>query len=141
LSSAQKARETFRFSVRVYYEDTDAAGVVYYANYLKFMERARTEWLSSLGFEVADLERVFGIVFVVQRVDIEYRRPARLGEALEATLTLIELHRARMVATQDVSRGDVVFTTARVTLACLDRSTWRPMRIPATVHGRLESLL
>jgi acyl-CoA thioester hydrolase len=141
LSSAQKGRETFRFPVRVYYEDTDAAGVVYYANYLKFMERARTEWLSSLGFELADLERLVGIVFVVHRVEIEYRRPARLGEALDATLTLIELHRARMVAMQDVSRDDVVFTTARVTLACLDRSTWRPVRIPANVHGRLEGLL
>jgi acyl-CoA thioester hydrolase len=141
LSSAQQARETFRFPVRVYYEDTDAAGVVYYANYLKYMERARTEWLSSLGFELADLERLFGIVFVVHHVEIQYRRPARLGEELDATLALIELHRARMVAMQDVLRGDIVFTSARVTLACLDRSNWRPMRIPTTLHGRLESLL
>jgi acyl-CoA thioester hydrolase len=141
LSSAQKARETFRFPVRVYYEDTDAAGVVYYANYLKYMERARTEWLSSLGFELADLERLFGIVFVVHHVEIEYRRPARLGDELDATLTLIELHQARVVAKQDVLRGDAVFTSARVRLACLDRSNWRPIRIPATLHGRLESLL
>ena len=131
----------FRFPVRVYYEDTDAAGVVYYANYLKFMERARTEWLSSLGFGIADLERLFGIVFVVHHVEIEYRRPARLGEALDATLTLIELHRARMVAGQDVSCDEVLLTRARVTLACLDRSNWRPKRIPATLHGRLELLL
>jgi acyl-CoA thioester hydrolase len=141
LSSAQKAGETFLFPVRVYYEDTDAAGVVYYANYLKYMERARTEWLSSLGFELADLERLFGIVFVVHHVEIEYRRPARLGDELDATLTLIELHRARMVAMQDVLRGDAVFTSARVRLVCLDRSNWRPIRIPATLHGRLESLL
>jgi acyl-CoA thioester hydrolase len=141
LSSAQKARETFRFPVRVYYEDTDAAGVVYYANYLKYMERARTEWLSSLGFELADLECLFGIVFVVHRVEIAYRRPARLGEKLDATLTLVELHRARMVVVQDVLRDDVVFTRAHVTLACLARANWRPMRIPAALYGRLESLV
>jgi len=141
LSSGQKAREPFRFPVRVYYEDTDAAGVVYYANYLKYMERARTEWLSSLGFELADLERLFGIVFVVHHVEIAYRRPARLGEEVDATLTLVELHRARMVVVQNVARDDIVLTSARVTLACLDRSNWRPMRIPAALHGRLESLL
>ena len=141
MSSARKARETFRFSIRVYYEDTDAAGVVYYANYLKYMERARTEWLSSLGFRLADLEHLFGIVFVVHHVEIAYRRPARLGEELDATLTLIELHRARMVVVQEVLRDALVFTSARVTLACLDRSNWRPMRIPTALHGRLESLL
>jgi acyl-CoA thioester hydrolase len=141
LNSAPRARETFRFPVRVYYEDTDAAGVVYYANYLKYMERARTEWLSSLGFALAGLERLFGIVFVVHHVEIEYRRPARLGDELDATLTLIELRRARMVALQEVLCDETVLTCARVTLACLARSTWRPMRIPAALHGRLESLL
>jgi acyl-CoA thioester hydrolase len=141
LSSAQQARESFRFPVRVYYEDTDAAGVVYYANYLKFMERARTEWLSSLGFELGDLERLSGVAFVVHHVEIAYRRPARLGETLDATLTLIELHRARMVAVQDVLCGETVLTRARVTLACLTRASWRPARIPAALHARLESLL
>ena len=130
---------TFRFPVRVYYEDTDAAGVVYYANYLKFMERARTEWLAALGFELAGLEASFGIVFVVQRADIEYRLPARLGDRLETTLTLIELGRARMVALQQVLRGQSLLTTARMTLACVDRATFRPARIPAPLHRRLEN--
>ena len=134
-------RQTFRFPIRVYYEDTDAAGVVYYANYLKFMERARTEWLSSPGFDVAGLERLEGIVFVVHRVEIDFRLPARLGERLDATLTLSELHRVRMVAVQDVRRDDQVLTHACVTLACLDRENFRPARIPSAVHSRLEDLL
>ena len=134
-------RETFRLPIRVYYEDTDAAGIVYYANYLKFMERARTEWLSSLGFELSALERVENIVFVVHRVEIDYHLPARLGERLDATLTLVELDGARMVVAQDVAREDRVLTRARVLLACLDRTHRRPTRIPATLRERLGSLL
>jgi acyl-CoA thioester hydrolase len=133
--------ETFRLAVRVYYEDTDAAGVVYYANYLKYMERTRTEWLSSLGFDVASFERLQGVVFVVHRVEIDYRLPARLGDRVEATLTLVELTRARMVVRQDVLRDGAVLTAARITLACLDRATFRPTRIPAAVYGRLEGLV
>ena len=133
-------REPFRLPIRVYYEDTDAAGIVYYANYLKYMERARTEWLASVGYELSALERVEGIVFVVHRVEIDYRIPAKLGEKLDATLTLVELHRARMIVTQDVVRGDDMLTHARVTLACLDRATWRPARIPAALHERLGHL-
>jgi tol-pal system-associated acyl-CoA thioesterase len=133
-------RETFRFPLRVYSEDTDAAGVVYYANYLKFMERARTEWLASLGFELSALERVEGVVFVVHRVEIDYRIPAKLGDRLDATLTLDLLQRARMAITQDVARGDEVLTHARVALACLDRGTWRPKRIPAALQQRLGTL-
>src|SRR4030095_16789172 len=89
-----RARETFRFPVRVYYEDTDAAGVVYYANYLKFMERARTEWLSALGFDLAAIEREHGIVFVVHRVEVDFRAPAQLSDRLDVTMTLTELGRA-----------------------------------------------
>jgi acyl-CoA thioester hydrolase len=131
---------TFRFPVRVYYEDTDAAGVVYYANYLKFMERARTEWLSLLGFDLAVIERLHGIVFVVHRVEIDFRRPAQLSDRLDVTLTLVELSRARLVADQAVRRDGEILTQARVTLACLDRSNWRPARIPAPLSARMEAL-
>ena len=137
-TGASADREPFRFPFRVYYEDTDAGGVVYYANYLRFMERARTEWLGSLGVELSELERAHGVVFVVSRMEIDYLSPARLGERLHATLRLIELGRARMVAVQDVRRGDSILARARVTLACIDRSNWRPARIPAVLHGRLE---
>jgi len=133
--------EPFRFPLTVYYEDTDAAGVVYYANYLKFMERARTEWLGSLGFGVAEFEAAHGVVFVVHRMEIEYRLPARLSDRLEATLELAELGRARMVALQQVTRGTSVLAQARVTLACVERASWRPARIPAVLHGRLEKTI
>jgi acyl-CoA thioester hydrolase len=135
------ARETFRFPVRVYYEDTDAAGVVYYANYLRFMERARTEWLGALGFELAAVERDHGVVFVVHRMEIDFRSPARLSDRLDVTLAVVELGRARLVADQTVRRGADTLTQARVTLACLDRSTFRPARIPAPLAARMEALL
>jgi acyl-CoA thioester hydrolase len=136
-----RTAKTFRFPLRVYYEDTDAAGVVYYANYLKFMERARTEWLSSLGFDLAVIERAHGIVFVVHRVEIEFHKPAQLSDRLDVTLSLVELGRARLVADQAVDRAAETLTEARVTLACLDPSTWRPARIPAPVRARMEALL
>jgi acyl-CoA thioester hydrolase len=78
--------EPFRWPVRVYYEDTDAGGIVYYANYLKFLERARTEWLSAIGFPPAVLEREHDALFVVHRLAVDYRQPARLGELLDVTL-------------------------------------------------------
>jgi acyl-CoA thioester hydrolase len=133
--------QTFRFPVRVYYEDTDAAGVVYYANYLKFMERARTEWLSSLGFDLAAVEREHGVVFVVHRVEIDFRLPAQLSDRLDVTLSLVDLGRARLTADQAVERGNKTLTQARVTLACLGPANWRPARIPAPLHARMEALL
>jgi acyl-CoA thioester hydrolase len=133
-----ETRGAFRFPVRVYYEDTDAGGVVYYANYLKFMERARTEWLRSLGFDLNVVEREHGVVFVVHRVEIDFRRPAQLSDQLDVTLTLVSLGRARLVADQAVRRGADTLTQARVTLACLDPSSWRPARIPAPLYVRME---
>jgi tol-pal system-associated acyl-CoA thioesterase len=140
LKNAANTRETFRLPIRVYYEDTDAAGVVYYANYLRFMERTRTEWLGSLGFDLATFESTHGVAFVVHRVEIDYRRPARLGDRLDATLALVELHRARMVALQQVWRGADMLTDALVAVACIDRATFRPSRIPLALHSRLETL-
>jgi len=136
-----KARETFRFPVRVYYEDTDEAGVVYYANYLKFMERARTEWLSALGFDLAAIEREHRIVFVVHHVEVDFRLPAQLSDRLDVTMTLTELGRARMHADQDIHRGDEILTRAHVALACINPSTRRPARIPAPLFARMETML
>ncbi len=129
--------QTFRLAVRVYYEDTDAAGVVYYANYLRFMERARTEWLSSLGMEIDVLAREHGVAFVVHRLDIEYLRPARLGERLDVGVVLVEGGRSRLSLTQEITRDDATVTRARVSLACLDHRAWRPARIPAALLERL----
>ncbi len=129
----------FRWPVRVYYEDTDAGGVVYYANYLKFLERARTEWLASLGFTLTALQRDHGALFVVHRLDISYRQPARLYDALEVTLALATLGRSRLAAIQDVLRGGEQLVDARVTLACLDPVSWRPTRIPSPVAAKIDS--
>jgi acyl-CoA thioester hydrolase len=136
--TAPAPHATFHFPVRVYYEDTDMAGVVYYANYLRFLERARTEWLAGLGFELAAVEREHGITFVVHHVDIRYHQPARLGDRLDVTATLEQLGRARMLMQQDVRRGPDTLVEARVTLACLDRVHWRPARIPAPLAERME---
>ena len=132
-------RELFRWSVRVYYEDTDAGGVVYYANYLKFLERARTEWLDSLGFSPITLERDHNAVFVVHRLEIEYRRPARLGDLLDVKLSLAERGRCRLVALQDATLGKTLLVTARVTLACIDRRNWRPLRLPPLLAATLNA--
>jgi acyl-CoA thioester hydrolase len=137
----RRSPQTFRCPVRVYYEDTDAAGIVYYANYLRFMERARTEWLSALGFELVAVERADRVVFVVHRLEMEFRRPAQLSDRLDVTVTLAELGRARMIVFQDVRRGEDVLTHARVALACLDRTDFRPTRIPAPLHARMETQL
>ena len=128
----------FRFGVRVYYEDTDAAGVVYYANYLKFMERARTEWLAAKGFPLAAFEREHGVVFVVHRCEIDFRRPARLNDDLVVTVEALHRGASRLLARQEVRRGDEILTTARVTLACVDATRWRPVRIPAALAATLE---
>ena len=136
---ADGSRETFALAVRVYYEDTDAAGVVYYANYLRYMERARTEWLAALGIGLAQLEREHRVAFAVHRVDIEYLRPARLGDRLLADVELLEHGRSRLVLNQRVMRNDEPLTRARVTLACLDPAQWRPARIPGVLLERLPS--
>ena len=131
--------QPFRFQVRVYYEDTDAAGVVYYANYLKFMERARTEWMAALGFPLAAFEREHGVVFVVHRCEIDFRLPARLNDDLVVTVEGVQRGASRLVARQDVRRGDNLLTEARVTLACIDATRWRPVRMPAALVQRLEN--
>jgi acyl-CoA thioester hydrolase len=132
--------QPFHWPVRVYYEDTDAAGIVYYANYLKFLERARTEWLTALGFELTALASDHHAVFVVHRLEIEYRQPARLGDTLEVTMTPVERGRSKLVAAQDVLRDGELLVRARVTLALIDRRTWRLMRMPAPLQACLETV-
>ncbi len=133
-------KQPFSFPVRVYYEDTDAAGVVYYANYLKFMERARTEWLAALGFPLAAFEREHRVAFVVHRAEIDFRAPARLNDTLAVTVEVVDRGAARLIARQHVLRDGVLLTAARVTLACVDTSRWRPTRMPEPLMQRLETL-
>lgn len=128
---------SYALAVRVYYEDTDAAGVVYYANYLKFIERARTEWLRSIGIELDAIERCHGVVFPVRSLEARYDRPARLGERLDVTVRPESVKRAAMTVQQEVERsGDQLFS-CRVRLACVDSETFRPKPIPASMRDQI----
>jgi acyl-CoA thioester hydrolase len=125
----------FQFSARVYWEDTDAGGVVYYANYLKFMERARSEWLRSLGFGQVALREELGVVFVVRAVEIDYLAPARLDDVLVIDTLLNDTTRTCLTVTQQI-RTDNRLAIARVRLVCLaaasvEAGCFKPARIPA----------
>lgn len=126
------ATKEFIWPVRVYYEDTDAGGVVYYANYLKFMERARTEWLRNLGYEQDELLQQ-GIVFAVRHVEIDYLGPARFNDALEVKSSLSEVGRVGVTFKQSIHRIDTPTTDlsrASIKVACLDAAGFRPRAIP-----------
>lgn len=124
-----------RFGIRVYYEDTDLAGIVYYANYLKYIERARSEMLRYLDFDQRKLKAETGHVFAVRRVEADYVKPAFFDDLLEVRSHLVHLTRARVVCLQEVYRGEDLLFSAKVTIACLD-SRGRPSRLPdALVHA------
>lgn len=132
----------FVFPARVYYEDTDAAGVVYYANYLKFFERCRTEWIRSLGFGQAELASAHGLAFMVRKVTADYLRPARLDDDLRVGLRVASLGRARVVLSQWVARpcsggAEDVLVQGTVELACVSTRTLRPVAIPPFLHTLL----
>jgi acyl-CoA thioester hydrolase len=127
----------FVYQVRVYWEDTDAGGVVYYANYLKFMERARTEWLRDLGFEQAALRDTHGVVFVVRRVEIDYLAPARLDDLLTLTTHLAVGTRTCLTVTQEIN-ADNLLTRARVQLVCVDAIRFKPVKIPTPLLEKLS---
>jgi acyl-CoA thioester hydrolase len=123
----------FHWPVRVYWEDTDAGGVVYYANYLKFMERARSEWLRSQGFEQDELRDEAGVVFVVRRVEIDYLSPARFNEQLDVSVSLHEMGRVSLRVRQELMRGSNCLARADVTLACVDAIRFKPVKMPASL--------
>ncbi|MES2815449.1 MAG: tol-pal system-associated acyl-CoA thioesterase [Pseudomonadota bacterium] len=131
---------THTHAVRVYYEDTDLAGIVYYANYLKFIERARTEWVTALGVDQIALKARDGIVFAVRRVEADYLRPARFGDDLVVETRLQTLGGARIVLEQVVLRGDERLFASVVTLVCLG-DDGHAARIPAGVRARLSGPL
>jgi acyl-CoA thioester hydrolase len=128
-----------RFTCRVYYEDTDLAGIVYYANYLKFIERGRTEALRELGIHQTELRDRTGIVFAVRRVAVDYLRPARFEDQLVVTTTLLALGGASLDLAQDVLRDDTLLARCRVTIAALG-AAGRPARLPAAIRDRLRGL-
>jgi acyl-CoA thioester hydrolase len=124
---------THQFSLRVYYEDTDLAGIVYYANYLKFIERARTEYVRGLGIDQTALKRDEGLVFAVRRVEADYLAPAKFDDELVVLTTLDAVTGARIVMKQEVTRAGTVLFSALVTLVCLTE-TGHAARLPANIR-------
>jgi acyl-CoA thioester hydrolase len=130
---------THRFPVRVYYEDTDLAGIVYYANYLKFIERARTEWVRGLGVDQGRLRAEAGIVFAVRRVEADYLSPARFDDLLEVETEVLGTTAARVVLSQRVLREGTLLFASRVTIVALTE-TGRPARLPAEFRRALDGM-
>jgi acyl-CoA thioester hydrolase len=131
----------YSFPVRVYFENTDAGGVVYHAEYLKFLERARTEWLRHLGFDHQALARVHRVVFVVTAAAVEFVKPARLDDTLAVSVHLDSLGKVRCVFSQEIRRDDEVLVRARVTVACVQGESFKPAEIPDPLRRKMEASL
>lgn len=128
---------THSFPVRVYYEDTDLAGIVYYANYLRYIERARTEWVRGLGVDQVALKRDEGVVFAVRHLEADYLAPARFDDALTVETRLVSVSGARIVLGQDVRRAGEPLFAATVTLVALNEAG-QPTRLPANIRQNLH---
>ena len=127
---------THTFSLRVYYEDTDLAGIVYYANYLRFIERARTEWVRAVGVDQTMLREEQGIVFAVRRVEADYISPAKFDDLLQVDTRLIKVSGVRIELAQDVTRDGTTLFASKVTLVALT-DQGKPARLPADVRQAL----
>jgi acyl-CoA thioester hydrolase len=130
---------TYSFPVRVYYENTDAGGVVYHGEYLKFLERARTEWLRHLGFDHQALGRNHRVVFVVSSMAIDFVKPARLDDMVAVSVQLESLGKVRCIFVQEIKREDEVLVKARVTVACLTVDAFKPVEIPEPLKRKMEA--
>lgn len=121
----------FNWQVRVYYEDTDAGGVVFYANYLRFMERARTEWLRLVGFEHEQLINDHNLIFAVKNVSIDYKKPGRLDDLLTVTSTILQHRGASITFHQEIkNENDELLTQAEIKVACINASTLKASPMP-----------
>jgi acyl-CoA thioester hydrolase len=129
----------FVWPVRVYWEDTDAGGIVYYANYLKFMERARTEWLRAIGVDQVQLKDAHALMFVVVDVEAHYRKPARYGDQLQVTCKVSETSRASITLDQEVFRDAELLLDGRVRAACLDAQSYRPRPLPQLLWKQINA--
>lgn len=130
---------THTHPLRVYYEDTDAGGIVYHANYLKFCERARSEWVRGLGIDQRALKAEQGLIIVVRRMEVDFLRPALYDDALTVTTQLLALGGARIDLAQSVLRGTDTLFTAAVTLVCVGPDG-RALRLPAPLRAALQAL-
>ena len=131
--------DIFSWPIRVYHEDTDSGGVVYYANYLRYMERARTEWLRAHGFEQDLLRRDYNLQFVVVHVSVDYLQPARFNDLLTVQVNPVQTGRVSMTLAQHVLRGEqTLLCRGEVRIACVDCDTLRPRAMPADMGQRLH---
>ena len=138
--SALEAPDAFRHPMRVYWEDTDAGGVVFYANYLKFFERARTEWLRSLGFSQQQMLQHDGVMFVVTDTTLRYRRAARLDDMLQVSARVLQAGRASLRITQQAWRADELLAEGEIRIGCVaagEQHDFRPCRIPTAILEKL----
>lgn len=132
-----KHPHVFTLPVRVYFQDTDAGGVVYHANYLNFWERARAEWLRTFGYSNAGLMKELGVVFVVRSMKIDYLKPAVLDDALEATVEVKEIGRSRLTLLQTLMRGEEVLSEAEVHLVCVSVAAFKPVSVPEVLRKHM----
>lgn len=131
--------KTVSIPVRVYYEDTDAAGIVYYANYLRFIERGRTEFLRALGHDQNQLMKE-GVAFAVRSLSADYLKPARLDDLLTVETAIATLGRAQLTFGQRILRGEELLLDAKIRIACIDPSAGRPIPIPRPIHAQMTAL-
>jgi acyl-CoA thioester hydrolase len=137
---ANEMPSVFDWTVRVYYEDTDAGGIVFYANYLKFFERARTEWLRAAGIGQHELLDQQGMAFVVKSASIDYIAPARLDDEIKLTTSIEKLGRASVQFFQQAWRGEQLLATANVKVGCVDAATMRPCPLPDAVAAKMHAV-
>jgi acyl-CoA thioester hydrolase len=128
----------FIWPIRVYWEDTDAGGVVYHASYLRFLERARSEWLRSLGFAQDAMREGEGVVFVVRAMRLEFLRPAKLDDELRVEVALRERRRASMTMMQVIRRGETPLLEAEVKVACVAAADFRPRAVPGALAALMD---
>jgi acyl-CoA thioester hydrolase len=126
----------FSMPIRVYFQDTDAGGVVYHANYVNFMERARTEWMRTFGYSNAGMMKELGRVFVVRSVKLEYLKPALLDDLLNVTAKIKDIGRSRVTMLQTVVRGEELLTEGEVHLVCVNTDTFKPVSVPDVLRNQ-----
>jgi acyl-CoA thioester hydrolase len=131
----------FTWPIRIYYEDTDAGGVVYHSQYLNFLERARTEWLRSLGLEQTSLRSELGVLFVVHRLRVDYKKSAKFNDALEIKSIITTLSFASVEFEQKIYRGQTLLINATVKVACVDAINLNPVAIPITIKDKMRALM
>ena len=129
----------YSFPVRVYYENTDASGVVYHVEYLKFLERARTEWLRHLGFDHQALAREHRVALVVSAIAVDFLKPARLDDNVAASVRLESLGKVRCVFAQEIRREDEILVRAKATVACVGAQTFKPAEFPDPLKRKMEA--